>query len=396
MQQGSERKQFEGIQALRGLAACMVVAYHASLAWSYKFASDGRWQCGASGVDLFFVISGFVMAISYAGKNSPSAGKYLMGRLIRIVPLYWIMTALVLLKMLMVRFHPEIGTLAKNAAPTANSVLHSLLFIPLGSHMQPIISQGWTLNFEMFFYMLLALSLYLGFGMARFLFPVLAFFAILGLFRSDGWPGFTMLFDPLLMEFAGGMAIGIMAKNKIKPALVLSSILGASGLVCMFVLPLSGFRCARLLEWGVPAMLVVNAAVCLESKLSMALPKFVLAVGDASYSLYLSHEFVIQGVPLLHRHQSAIPPEWRVVAVCLVSSVAASLVLYRLVEKPMTKFLMRTLMPAVDTFPSSSEYSPGRTENPMDLSSGKHYAMTIPEFLTASKIATILRIPRKP
>jgi exopolysaccharide production protein ExoZ len=336
MQQGSERKQFAGIQALRGVAACMVVAHHATMEWSVQFASrDERWWGGASGVDLFFVISGFVMAISYAGKNSTSAGKYLAGRFIRIAPLYWIMTAVMILKIRMVPSR-------WNETPTVNSVLYSLLFITRGAGLHPILGQGWTLNYEMFFYMLLALSLYLGFGAARFLFPVLASCALVGLFRSDSWPGFTEILDPLLLEFLGGLAIGMLAK-KIKIPVTLSAVLGVAGIVFMFASPRPASHGIRFIEWGIPAILVINAAVMLEGWLSQVLPKFLHAVGDASYSLYLSHILAIQAIFILYRHHST-PNKWGAAAMCLVASVAVSLVLHRMVEKPMTRFLMRTLM----------------------------------------------------
>jgi exopolysaccharide production protein ExoZ len=359
MQQRSKRKQFAGIQALRGVAACMVVAHHATGVWSIKFARNGEWSNGATGVDLFFVISGFVMAASYAGKNSPSAGKYLAGRLIRVVPLYWIMTLIVLLKRWLIRDPQElgIGIYTTHTSTTVSDVLHSLLFIPIGMNTKPVLGQGWTLNYEMFFYLTFALSLFLGFRMARFLFPVLASCAILGLLRNHTWPGFTEILDPLLLEFLGGMAIGMMARNKIKFPVMLSAVLGVVGLVFMLTLPAPTSQGMRFIDWGLPAILVINAVVALEGRLSQVLPKFLLAVGDASYSLYLSHFFVIQAVFILYRHHSAIPNKWGVVATCLAVSVPASLVLYRLVEKPMTGLLMRTLMPVEASASSTQHFS---------------------------------------
>ena len=109
------------------------------------------------------------------------------------------------------------------------------------------------------------------------------------------------------------------------------------------ILPMSGSAGARLVEWGIPAMMVVNAAVVLEQPISRAIPRFVLDIGDASYSLYLSHFFVISVVIAICRRKATLSNEWAIAAVCLVASVALSLALYRFCERPITVTLARLL-----------------------------------------------------
>lgn len=319
----------------------MVVVHHATLAWSEKFSHQGEWWNGAAGVDLFFVISGFVMAISYAnGSQSPM--RYLAGRWIRIAPLYWIATVLMLLKMSLVREHSNLGQSAMNAAPSASAIWHSLLFVPYGPHAQPILAQGWTLGFEMFFYLLFAISLYLGISIMRFMFPMLIALTALGALRGDTWPAFTTLLSPLLLEFLGGMLIGTMLNAGVKLPRTLSACLGALGIVCLTALPLANFTYARPIEWGIPAMLVVNAAITLDR--TITLPKIFLAIGDASYSLYLSHSFVIAAIILLCRRTPVMTGEWAISAACLIVSVLLSIALYRFCENPMTKALIHSLL----------------------------------------------------
>jgi hypothetical protein len=107
----AKRPTFRGIQALRGFAACMVVVHHATQQWSLYTVGDGAqlfWANGAAGVDIFFVISGFVMAVSTIGREHKThpARSFLERRLIRLVPLYWIVTFIVLFKLEMLRKFP--------------------------------------------------------------------------------------------------------------------------------------------------------------------------------------------------------------------------------------------------------------------------------------------------
>lgn len=344
MQQHSERKKFAVIQALRGLAACMVVVFHSMAAMPERFAGARGWGNGEAGVDLFFTISGFVMAASYSGERLTSPGRYLTGRLIRLAPLYWIMTSLMLFKMDLVRLRPsfEMDRAASHDLPSVSSILHSLLFFHIKGW--PILAQGWTLSYEMFFYVMFTIALMLGFGVARFMFPALIACVVVGLFRTDSWPEFTILFDPLLLEFLAGMGIGFMVKSKINLPARLSSLIGAVSLACLFSIPLYGFPFARVLVWGVSAAMLVGAVVFLEDKISQHIPKFILTIGDASYSLYLSHAFVITVVVWIFRHHSTAPHYGLTVAACLASSVCLSLGVYRFLEKPMTESLTRKIL----------------------------------------------------
>lgn len=142
---------YVGVQYLRALAAIAVVVFHAAERYGVDFSQ------GARGVDVFFVISGFIMWTVTTGRPATPAG-FLLDRVRRIVPLYWVATFVL------------IGATLLGVAPTGQndlslgSVLKSLLFIPyVGAgavHAWPILGPGWTLNFEMFFYGVFALFLF--------------------------------------------------------------------------------------------------------------------------------------------------------------------------------------------------------------------------------------------
>jgi exopolysaccharide production protein ExoZ len=148
------------LQLLRAVAATGVVISHVRYDFLHHFGLPdglpGFINAGAAGVDLFFVISGFVMVYSSEtlfGRDR-AATIFLVRRVARIVPLYWLMSAL------MIAYVAARGFAASDASPT-QAVL-SFLFIPYprpSGEMSPVYGVGWTLNYEMFFYAVLALCL---------------------------------------------------------------------------------------------------------------------------------------------------------------------------------------------------------------------------------------------
>jgi exopolysaccharide production protein ExoZ len=349
--QASKPQTFLGVQALRGIAACMVVVHHTTQIWGTDFANGKLtvWNTGAAGVDIFFVISGFVMTVSSTGRKAPTAAKFMLRRIIRLVPLYWLVTLLTSVKLILVALHPSLGS-GEHAHTSVGYVVESLLFIPVRNASReiiPILSPGWTLDFEMFFYILFAAALAFKVRPVRFLTPVLVALAIAGLFRTEGWPAFTILAHPMLLEFLAGVLLGYAVQGRLRVEPAAAAALGVLGFVAILVNPFPptyAYEIRRAVEWGIPAFLIVQAAVMLESKYSDYLPKWALWIGDASYSLYLIHMIVVAVVARLflkahlytHGHREAYLIGWG-----LIASILASLLMYRLVEKPMTGVLGR-------------------------------------------------------
>ncbi|RZA09508.1 MAG: acyltransferase, partial [Proteobacteria bacterium] len=146
------------LQALRALAAWMVVCHHFMQIF-FNFHPTGPigqffTDRGAVGVDIFFVISGLVIYLSTQDKDMP-AGRFLLNRVIRIVPAYWLYSALMALMLL------ALGNWLPNSAIDLPHFILSLLFIPSenpgGYGLYPTLNVGWTLNYEMLFYLVFAL-----------------------------------------------------------------------------------------------------------------------------------------------------------------------------------------------------------------------------------------------
>ena len=284
---------FRGVQAVRGLAASMVVLYHASGFWSRGVSPvEGAmvWQNGWAGVDIFFLISGFVMAVSTLGKPAgpAAAGRFLERRIVRVMPLYWLVTTLLLLREL---FGPP-AWFGPRTKLSAGYAVCSYLLVPARNSygaILPLLAPGWTLSFEMFFYACFAAALALRCDVVKWLTLGLGFLGLLGAFRPETWPPVTALADPLLLEFVLGLWLGraVLRGWRVEPAVALA--LGALALVGILAGPVPAALLPRRAEWATMGFALVFAAVMLEDRLGPRIPRWLLLLGDASYSLYLCH-----------------------------------------------------------------------------------------------------------
>lgn len=320
----------------------MVVAYHATGLWATRVGSHPRgWDSGASGVDIFFVISGFVMA--YSGKKE--AAPFLESRFIRIVPMYWLITALTLCKMLLVEINPSLGNSAHHVHTPLNYVLASFLFIPWRNSMGeilPLLGVGWTLQFEMLFYFCMAAVLTFRGNLFRVLTPVMVGIAAIGIFKSSNWPAFTFLIDPIVLEFVFGVWIAWLVKKEIKINNIASASLGAMGIFALLCLPFPS-NVMRPIAYGIPAFCIVLSAVMLEKSYGHLLPRFMAFMGDASYSLYLAHNLCFAGSLMILTRLHVLPAqtarlqdELLTVFLCFAVAIPVTSFLHLWVEKPIT------------------------------------------------------------
>ncbi|WP_353064853.1 acyltransferase [Tunturibacter psychrotolerans] len=312
---------YRGIQALRGVAACMVVVTHALQLRNKNFGGP-LWENGGAGVDIFFVVSGFVMAIG----RQKSASEFIKRRLFRIVPLYWLFTGIMLVKLFIIGLQPSIEVYAEHVKTPLSYIAASLLFIPYRNSLGivlPILVVGWTLSFEMFFYLLMAAGIALQVSMPMFLSTVLISLSAGSIFRNDNWPAITVLLNPILLEFLAGYLLGLAVKRGLTINRVLSATLGIIGFAGIFAF-------SSRLEWGVCAFLIVQAAIPLEG-----FPKLVLDLGDSSYSLYLSHMLTLSILARVIIRVGIRPSVLAYITLQLVASAAVALAVYRFVEFPM-------------------------------------------------------------
>ena len=335
---------FLTVQALRAVAALLVVLYHFFDVWGERVdpaALGVGWDNGAAGVDIFFVISGFVMVIS-SHRLVDRAGAwltFLSHRVIRIVPLYWLLTtakiaAVVLLPTLILRTNLDFGFVAR-----------SYLFLPVidsAGHFRPVIPVGWTLTYEFLFYLFFAAALALRVDVLRIVIPGLGLIAAVALLRTDAWPEWTILFNTIVVEFVFGVVLGkwTLSGFRFPPALAAGFVL--TGFAVILVLPM-GSENLRVLTWGIPAFAIVAGAVSLEPLVAHLLPRWLLALGDASYSIYLSHGFVLPTFILLIAKEVSpgLLTEALAMVLCLILSSTIGWLVFTVVENPMLRVFRR-------------------------------------------------------
>jgi len=349
----ADRRTYFLIQALRAVAALIVVAHHAVIMLVERnHLSIHYWPVGSSGVDIFFVISGFVMTISSdpLRRARHPARVFMARRLERIVPLYWLMTTL---KIAMVLAAPG---LAINALGGWRHVADSYLFTPgLFAHggRDPVVVVGWTLDYEMAFYVLFAIALAARASLLKVVAPVLIVAALLApLVAMHPIPMLAVYCQPIVLEFLFGILLARAVQRWGAPPVWLSVVLLMAGFGVLFGVSWQTISVWRVIFWGLPAWAIVTGAVGLERKFGALMPRWILALGDASYSVYLVHTFVLPfiGVTLAHIGQGwpGVVPAVIAMSVCL--SALAGWILYWLLESRIVEYFKGrrvTALPAV-------------------------------------------------
>jgi peptidoglycan/LPS O-acetylase OafA/YrhL len=345
------------IQALRAVAALMVVCVHLQALAVMGGAPQRLTDAGNAGVDLFFVISGFIMVFT-TGRKPQGPLAFLGSRLRRIVPLYWSMTLAVFA---VARLTPS---LIQNTPSDLGRLVQSLLFIPAlrpDGTVRPVVFVGWTLNFEMAFYLLFALGLLA----PRRWIGVLVAIGVLVLAVLWGWaarpasPVLSFYTTPMVLEFGAGMMLGLAWPRLSLPERLAwplaAAIVAAFGL--MLGAPWLWPHADRLFAFGLPATVIVAAALALERMGWAARWPWLQALGAASYAIYLSHFFVTQAVILLVRKVGLQGP-WEAVAASALAFAGVALVglvLHRTLEQGADRLIGRLLTAAT---PRSSAAEP--------------------------------------
>ncbi|HZG21285.1 MAG TPA: acyltransferase [Herbaspirillum sp.] len=331
-----------GVQFLRCVAAGLVVAQHAALELRARTGQAdllAYWHdMGGVGVDIFFVISGLVMYLSTRRIPAPAdatvtAGLFFRRRIIRIVPMYWFYT---MLKVSIVLF---IGSKAFIDGLPLLYVLGSLLFYPMVSpasgDILPLVESGWTLGFEMLFYAVLAMAIALRLPRLKTATLVLALIFLV----AQLWPDSVVLRffgRTVLFEFLLGMVVARLWMQRREVPLWIPACLIVVALVALFV-----YRphLDRFIGLGIPsAMLVLGVAWMEKVEWVRALAAKVSLLGDASYSTYLAHGFVMPVAVILGMKLSARGFGFTCL-MAVLASTAVGCLSYLLLEQPMTKWL---------------------------------------------------------
>ena len=329
------------LHLLRVVAALGVVYFHATSEAGLKL----DWDVGSRGVDVFFVISGFIIA--YIGTRKPE--QFLLRRLIRVVPFYWAAT-LALFAVVSVAPH-----VFRTTQADMTHVVYSLLFIPreTSEGMFPTLMLGWSLNFEMFFYVLFALQLRVSQKLSPLLTCawIVAFVIAINAIASTN-PILNFYARPIILEFCFGVGVfyafewlGARREALAKVAAVkwLLLVILVGNLVALTVLEqYCRDTISRALIAGIPAFFIVLSALLLERVYGVTTKsKLLYLLGESSYIIYLVHPYIIFAALRLLKLDASLPAP--VLAVLILGLLAVTCVISAAVHVWFEKPLMAAL-----------------------------------------------------
>jgi len=330
-----KKQTFFSLQAMRALAAVMVVLHHSCWLWYeqlQKPSSTHYWTQGSAGVDIFFVLSGFIIPSSmYREDGTLRTGfEFLARRLERVVPLYWLFTTI---KVLLFLMQP-----AYSVAKTIGSPFHiaaSYLFLPSWDqegNVAPLLPVGWTLSLEMGFYAMAALALWINrrrpfFLLALFLlllapFPQFLPVRLAGLFSRSY----------MFVEFLLGLLLWGLFRSGRRMSVPFATFSLCASMVYLMVGPVY-----FALQNSFVAAMLVASALSLETTLGAKLPLWLVYLGDASYSIYLIHWHMMKPAKILVMH-SSFPGIGSTIGAMLLLSLTVGTFCYRFVEQPMNSY----------------------------------------------------------
>jgi len=357
------------VQVMRGIAALMVVVGHSQSAVVAVVATGGGGFARSTlvpwgaGVDLFFVISGFIIVHASARLfgRADARAEFLRRRLVRIVPLYWLVTSLFLLLLAAATWK------GGDRFPDARAIAASYLFVPTDSYgdgrLFPVLDLGWTLNYEMFFYALLALVVTLPRGRALAALGALLAAALVAGTVVPGPSALWFWTRPIMLDFGLGVAVGALVGRGIVLPTGVRVVLAVAGTSVLLADPYHLFdgpigttvanAWPRVVLAGVPVAAVLAAAVLgAEPVLPHAVTPLT-RVGDASYSLYLFHPFALIATEKAAQKLAWVraTPGWILVAATVTLAILIALLAHRWIERPMTAALARRLARPAPTVP---------------------------------------------
>jgi exopolysaccharide production protein ExoZ len=333
-------KSLASLQIMRGAAAALVLWHHClEEAAHVPYAGappDWLVRLGASGVDLFFVISGFIMMYTNFAPNKACSTptRFLWHRFLRIYPLYWLCCGLVL------ALHTVGFFKAVEVSP--DCVANALLLLPLRTRM--LVSPAWTLVYEVYFYVLFAVSLHFRRPLQAW---VVTSMLIAALYLASAFAPTpqlrSFLGSEIAFEFCLGLTLGYITTARGMspfryawiPALFVA-------LLATILLPADttagpATNAQRLVIWGLPAFFGVGAALCWQPTRARAWVRVGVLLGDASYAIYLTHAFVMISYAAALRKLPwlASANQWPVSTAVFVCALGFGVLVHLTIEKPL-------------------------------------------------------------
>lgn len=349
-------QRIESIQYLRALAALMVVFSHALHSQLEGLSGqEGLYALasilGQTGVWMFFCISGFIMVYTTnpRGGRSVTGGDFALRRIARIVPLYWLCSTIYLVRLYFSERMPDL-----------DRIVALYLFFPTLNErglMQPFYGLGWTLNYEMFFYALFALALSWR-SASRGPWLVVG---VLVLMVVAGWglpeydrsaPLMSALKNwthPIVLFFAAGI---LMAKLRLwlersRPSAVRRIPWALVGLLAPTLILVAAAAAGNAIDFhdaraGVAVMSVLMAVLIVDP-IDTPVHRLFVLLGEASFSIYLTHPFVVGPVGRLWARYFPLEAWPGVAVVCVVLASLLGVAAFRYVEQPLTRYFTTLL-----------------------------------------------------
>ncbi len=372
----SRIRKLNALQALRGIAALLVMFFHIAAiqrdvagpaSQNELDIINGFWDRGYVGVDLFFVISGFIMVYvtQNTGRSLKDVTQFILSRITRIYPLWWVFAGLMVAYFWFIYHTPAPPDRITGAVQIVPYLLKSFFLMP--QYHLPVLVIGWTLIHEMYFYIVFAGILFLPRRFLPFallgwvLCIAIAFSAGLVETMANSLPSLTA--SLLNLEFIGG---AFMAWLICKGRTAFSGLCAIVGAILLFMgcvtyksLGLNFMYWGRVAVFAMPCILLVYGLVGLEIRGKFNMPNWITRIGDWSYSLYLSHVFVLSTLKIVFAKLGLLLPQsfaslfvigtpgvldnvLFAVTVCVASIVFAGLV-YRFIEQPLLRLSRRMI-----------------------------------------------------
>jgi exopolysaccharide production protein ExoZ len=290
---GRARVRLEGVEAGRGVAALLVVIYHAALHVEGDVPGSavlwGLPHFGHAGVDFFFVLSGFIISFVHRKDfgRPHRLGHYLERRFTRVFPFYWLVLGFMLL---------DTWVLHRGQFPGVRDVLTNIFLLPQAKDQ--IVGGAWTLVYEIMFYLVIAIAVFSR-RIGAALLCVWAALVAVGCASNSVYTSaaLNVASSPFCFEFFLGIGAAAILSRCTVPFSGVVLAVGLAGFAGAGLWEvtgrLSGFGTAARLAYGLCAFLVILALVERERSGKLRVPKFMAVLGRASYSVYLVHLIAI-------------------------------------------------------------------------------------------------------
>jgi exopolysaccharide production protein ExoZ len=346
----SSKKIINSIQFLRGFAALAVVIHHTGgyvkRYYEPHLLLGDYFSIGFAGVDLFFVISGFI--IHFTSKNylnNPSKLKdYLSKRFVRVYPIYWIVTTLLFTLGWLITNVLHKNVFSIGYPHTLVAYLQTYSLFPLHFAINPV---TWTLSYEIFFYVIFALLII---SKRLIIIPfsilIVSFYNIFITQSGSELTYFNFIFSGYNFEFVLGCLIfQFYEKVQLSKALSLILLSIAIGIILYFGYAVSDVDSyQRVLTFGFPSGIILLTLLNLEKEGVISFPKVFIILGDSSYALYLIHfpmMLLMNKIPQMLGYKFTVNQEISYSYLIIISIVITSFGVHKWIEKPIAKFILK-------------------------------------------------------